>query len=79
MVPEGLQLLRSSHLPPAGAPRAVLLYVPQPQISFVSGEEGAALSGQKGQIELVVGEGVEAFLPMAGAAAGWESRQNKLK
>lgn len=28
--------------------------------------EGAALSGQKGQIELVVGEGVEVFLPMAG-------------
>lgn len=36
------------------------------QVSFVSEEEGQALSGQKGQIELVVGEGVEAFLPMAG-------------
>jgi hypothetical protein len=32
----------------------------------VSGEEGAALSGAPGQIELVVSQGVEAFLPMAG-------------
>jgi valyl-tRNA synthetase len=36
------------------------------QISFVSAEEGAALTGQKGQIELVVQPGLEAFLPMAG-------------
>ena len=35
-------------------------------MSFVNEEEGAALAGQKGQIELVVGEGVEVFLPMAG-------------
>lgn len=43
--------------------RAVLLAC---QLSFVGAEEGAALAGQKGQIELVVGEGVEVFLPMAG-------------
>jgi hypothetical protein len=35
-------------------------------VSFVGAEEGAALTGQKGQIELVVREGLEAFLPMAG-------------
>lgn len=28
--------------------------------------EGAALSGQAGQIELVVGEGLQVVLPMAG-------------
>ena len=39
---------------------------PASQLTFVGEGEAAALSGQKGQIELVVGEGVEAFLPMAG-------------
>lgn len=36
-------------------------------------EEGAALTGQEGQIELVVREGLKAFLPMAGLfdAGGW--------
>lgn len=45
---------------------ALLARLEREQVSFVSGEEGAQLSGQSGQIELVVGEGVEAFLPMAG-------------
>lgn len=37
-----------------------------PQVAFVGEAEGAALSGQAGQIELVVAEGLEVFLPMAG-------------
>lgn len=43
---------------------------PPRQVKFVSEADGVALSGQKGQIELVVGEGVEAFLPMAGESGG---------
>ncbi|PRW33017.1 valyl-tRNA synthetase [Chlorella sorokiniana] len=45
---------------------ALLAKLDAAQVSFVGEAEGAALSGQKGQIELVVGEGVEVFLPMAG-------------
>ena len=55
----------------AGAPIIGATAAPGPatspsQVTFVGEAEGAALSGQKGQIELVVGEGVEVFLPMAG-------------
>ena len=32
----------------------------------MGGEAGAALSGRQGQIELVVREGLEAYLPLAG-------------
>ncbi|KAL4422888.1 hypothetical protein ABPG75_009085 [Micractinium tetrahymenae] len=45
---------------------ALLAKLDAEQLSFVGGEEGAAMAGQQGQIELVVGEGVEVFLPMAG-------------
>lgn len=45
---------------------ALLARLDPEQVSFVGEEEGAALTGQAGQIELVVREGVEAFLPMAG-------------
>ena len=45
---------------------ALLARLDPAQLAFVGEEEGAALTGQKGQIELVVREGVEAFLPMAG-------------
>lgn len=45
---------------------ALLAKLDAEQLTFVGSEEGAAMAGQKGQIELVVGEGIEVFLPMAG-------------
>ncbi|KAL4451165.1 hypothetical protein ABPG77_009237 [Micractinium sp. CCAP 211/92] len=45
---------------------ALLAKLDAEQLSFVGSEEGAAMAGQEGQIELVVGEGIEVFLPMAG-------------
>lgn len=63
--------------PPPPRPRSQ-----PPQVSFVGEGEDAALSGQKGQIELVVGEGVEVFLPMAGlfdaGAPGGVLQRNQL-
>lgn len=45
---------------------ALLAKLDAEQVSFVGAEEGAALAGREGQIELVVGEGVQVLLPMAG-------------
>lgn len=72
---------RRPHTPTA-QPTQCLPPPPPLQVSFVGEAEGASLSGQKGQIELVVGEGVEVFLPMAGlfdaGAPGGVLRWNQL-
>lgn len=45
---------------------ALLARLEADQLEIVGGEAGATLSGRPGQIELVVREGLEAYLPLAG-------------
>lgn len=63
---------------PGGSECALL--APAVQVTFVGEAEGVAMAGQKGQIELVVGEGVEVFLPMAGLfdAGAWAGGAGKV-